>query len=456
MTVMQRTPIVVSLALLLATSAGLVSAQQAQKRFDFEGPQALSLWAVSGKADLLCRKTPADPPPSDDPQADLPGGQILEVQAAAKTFVRTGAMPRDLSRDEELVFWVHRTADEARVHPVSTLEAWLLDRDGRRGFWSKVELAHEGWKEIRVPLAWCRWKDNAATPQWDDIGHVGFYFRDPATITLDNIALVDRDPQRGAALRMAELMPVAFPDAKPADVRVRESPRWSIATDAPELDLAQLDAHFARIEELVAADVPLDPRAAQPILFVIHRKVEDYRRFPPRFGAKMNSTVAAPTSNGLTFGVISCSSWDERQGTIRSVYTHEFVHGLLTSRGGLGNHGEWLQEGLASWVQLRVHPQVNLGEIVTKGLANPAWHLPLPELTSGKKIPTDRYWQAATLVECLMKHELFAPRFPELLKAIRASGSSNLEPHLAGILKTDWDRLTGDWRKFCAEKYGRQ
>ena len=146
---------------------------------------------------------------------------------------------------------------------------------------------------------------------------------------------------------------------------------------------------------------------------------------------------------------ISASSWDDKLRTLRPVYTHEFVHGQLSRGIRLPSRGDWLHEGLASRYQLQFYPQQGFAAIVKAGASDDGLHLPLDKLCSGASIPTDRYWQAATVVEMMLTHDKYRPQIARLFGEFQKVGSTNLAGHLKPVLNTDWDGLTADWKAYC-------
>ena len=78
---------------------------------------------------------------------------------------------------------------------------------------------------------------------------------------------------------------------------------------------------------------------------------------------------------------------------------------------------------------------------------------PFARLCNGESIPTNRYWQAMTLVDMLLSHEDYRNRLPKMMAAIQESRSTNLEPILQPVLGKTWQELTDDWRDHCRQKY---
>ncbi|MDQ3621808.1 MAG: hypothetical protein M3463_04865 [Verrucomicrobiota bacterium] len=163
-------------------------------------------------------------------------------------------------------------------------------------------------------------------------------------------------------------------------------------------------------------DLPFLEESSDLAPLLVFSSRDAYRAFPARLAAKLNAEATVPRAGGFTVFGIATSFWDPEQGSLRPVYTHEFVHALLSDRLRLDNRGEWLHEGLASRYQLRFHPQENFGAIVADGLAAASRRLPLERLCDGQPIPSNRYWQALTVAGMLLQQEKYAPRAGRLFK----------------------------------------
>jgi hypothetical protein len=125
----------------------------------------------------------------------------------------------------------------------------------------------------------------------------------------------------------------------------------------------------------------------------------------------------------------------------------------LSHAARLDNRGDWLQEGAATYFQMKYHRQENLHQIVAQGIADRTAHSPLDELASGARIPMNRYWQAMTLVETLFDDESFGKQFPALMNDVSKTGNTDLRTKLEPIFGVDWPTLTARWRTHCEKKY---
>jgi hypothetical protein len=138
------------------------------------------------------------------------------------------------------------------------------------------------------------------------------------------------------------------------------------------------------------------------------------------------------------------------------VYTHEFVHSLVTHGALMDNSSEWFQEGLATYYQSQIYPQANLPRMIIDGIEKKGFRTPLPQLLDGRAIPMTRYWQALTVIELLLTDAAYRAKVPELIAAFQKTGSTDLGPHLESVLKTTWDEFTGKWEEHCRRVYGRE
>ena len=395
---------------------------------------------------------------AEAPPARRAGGpaEPLKITAAGKggfVYTRSGQLKADFAAAEALTFWVYRTPSEATATNFPVIEVQFLEPDGRGTFWRRLDLRETGWSKQVVPLRFMVWSPQRS-PRWENIQHLGIFFRTPGTIWVDSLALV-RDTGTNATLAAGELARIAFPNTAADKVRVADKPDFLLLTDAPQLELPKLEDHLSTFVQTVRRDLPfLSLPATRPVLLVFHQPT-DYQQFTPRYAKLLNLTGPPPTVDGYTVQAIATSSWNPAKGTLRPVYLHEFAHAWLDRVTALpSGAGDWLQEGLANHYQLVFHPQTNFPQLVRDGLARPAAHLQLEQVCSGKRVPVTRYWQAATVFRLLITSPKYKEHMPALFAAFQKTGSTDLGPHLGPILKTDWATFTADWREFCQKDQG--
>ncbi len=436
---------------LLALIPAISVSAEPRVLFDFERSGLGADWSAVRQITVA-----RQPVPAFSQQAVVaPAGHGVRVSTAgaAGLFAKSGKVPQDWRPFESVSFWVYRSPEEAGRRPLSTAEVQIYESDGKARFWRRVELDHTGWKKVSLPLRWFRFGDQRRA-RWDRVDRFGIWFRDAADVALDAVWLTDDKAEVGAELTVADLAATAFPKKQAGEVRVRKNADVRILTDAEQLDLDQLFDYLSDVARSLRQDLPLVDQPAAPATLIVFATRAQYEGFPARLGGQMNSAGPVPQSSGFTMHGISTSYWDPKYGTFRPVFTHEFVHSLVAHGALLGNRGEWFHEGLASYYQIRIHPQEDYPQIVMQGLSNADRRLPLTQLLSGRPIPLDRYWQAATVIEMLLQDKKYQPHLPALIAAFQQTGSTNIAPHLSPVLKVSAAEFDRDWQQYCHRKYG--
>jgi hypothetical protein len=433
-------------------SAERGAAQEITPLFDFEQPGISNQWTAVSLIEAARVALPGDALPKEAPQGG-PAGFGLELKSATGScglYSKPNLLSGDLRTGAELELWIFRSEGEAKKHPASNLELQFVEGDGRTRFFRKLEIAHVGWKKYEVPLRWFRWGGNRI-PRWEKVNRFGFWLRDPAELQIDAVALERGKGPRASEVEAQELTTLAFPGVASEKVFALDTPQRLVLTAAPQFKLAEFGRHLDLVDAEIQKALPFLREPAQRPKLVVFSTEADYRAFTPRLAARLNAQAEAPRSGGYTLQGVATSFWQGEQP--RPVFTHEYVHSVLSMRADLDNRSEWLQEGLANYLQLRFHPQ-EIGGMVRGGLADPAQRLPLEELASGKPLPTNRYWQAVTLVELLLGEKKYSEKLADYFAAVAKSGSTDLGPHLQPIFATAWSGLSADWKAFCERKYG--
>ena len=436
-------------ALLLLLLPGSALGQDVVTLFDFEGERLSNEWTGIGKIEAARVELAKDDLPKQGGPAGF--GVRLKSVGGGGLFTKAPKLPVELLSAAEVELWIHRSADEAKAHPTSTMEVQFLEGGGPVRFFRKVELTHTGWRKVELPLKFFRW-GTATIPRWNEVSRLGIWLRDAGEVQVDLVALErSKDPQ-AALLQADDLAAIAFPGAEAKTVRRLETDDRLVLTNVPQFDLEAFGKHLDKVEAAVLKDLPfLGPASNRPML-VVFASEDEFRQFTPRLAARFASEAHEPRSGGFTLLGIATSSW--MGDAPRPVFTHEYVHSLLSMRADLDNRGEWLQEGLANYYQLRFHPQ-DLKPIVAQGLTDAKFRLPLAELASGKPLPTNRYWQAVTLIELLVEKDPYRGNLKDLFAAFAAAGNTDLGPQLKPIYDTDWTALEAEWQKHCEAKYVR-
>ena len=427
-----------------------------ERFFGFDTPALKKRWTAQGAITVQRKRPPIEYKSNGTNGVDtrrksvVPEGAAVHVSTSGKgVFLTTkGLTPRDWSDMETISFWVLRAERDA---PPTTVELQIYGTNPQAKFWRKLVIDHHGWKMISVQLRWMRW-GNFHVPEWKDISRFGIYFRDAGDVWVDSISLEDASQALGATLVSKDLAEIAFPDR--ADrVKQIDSKDVVLVTADAELNTDELTNHLSSVAQQVRADFSfLQRNQSSPKLVILPTRA-DYRQFVLDYAGALNSKSALPKSGGFTIQDVAASFWDPKFGTLRPVYTHEYVHGLLCHILQFQNASDWLHEGAAAYYQLKAHPQTNFSDIVRKGIEDRNFSTPLETLCNGKRIPLNRYWQAVTIIDLLLTDAAYRQRLPDLIAAFRRNGSTDLGPTLMSVFNTTWDQFTTDWRSHCRMRY---
>lgn len=441
----RRSAICERIAVVLLMALSSISPALARELLTFEGSVQVSVRARSQLDFWRPEDSVADSGPKPEGRAVR-----LRGETGGGFAVNATAIASDWRQAESIGLWLHRSADEAKEHPTVELVLRLSEEDQKASFWRRIEVSHVGWQKLVLPLDWFVWSDGRM-PRWEKVKLVGVQLRDPGTVTLDTIWTEPSAQRRDEFPATETLIKLAFPRLDPSNIRTLETRDVQLVTNAKSLELERLATHLGLVSQRLHRELPfLSNPSRGAVLFVFQERAE-YQRFAPRIARQFNSRLDPPEAGGYTLQGISSSWWDEKQGSLRPVYTHEFVHGYLSRTLPLSTTGDWLQEGLAAHIQLEFHPQENLNQLVRDGLKSSS--TPFAELCSGRPINTSRYWQAATLWRMFLGEPNYRSKLKELLERLAAANSTDLGPHLEPLWGTNFDKLTADWRAFCEQQF---
>lgn len=429
--------------LVLALSS--VSTALARELLTFEGTVQVS---VRARTQLDFWK----PEGSITDSGPKPDGRAVRLrgETGGGFAVNATAIAADWRQVESIGLWLHRSADEAKEHPTVELALRLSEEDQKASFWRRIEVSHVGWQKLVLPLEWFVWSEGRM-PRWEKVKLVGVQLRDPGVVTLDTVWAEPSVQPHDEYPATESLVKVAFPKLDPSNIRTLETRDVQLVTNAKSLELERLATHLGTVAQRLHRELPFLAEPSRGALLFVFQERTEYQRFAPRIARQLNSHLDPPEASGYTLQGISSSWWDEKQGSQRPVYTHEFVHGYLSRTLPLSTTGDWVQEGLAAHIQLAFHPQDNFSQLVREGLKSSS--TPFAELCNGRPINTSRYWQAATLWRMFLSEPRYQSKLQELLDRLAAANSTNLGPHLEPLWGTDFDKLTTDWRSFCEQQF---
>lgn len=263
------------------------------------------------------------------------------------------------------------------------------------------------------------------------------------------------EPTASPPAELSKLARLAFPAA--SGEHAAPSGAFVVMSDAPRLDRAALHSALADLQKHVARDFPAAAsQPSQPVPLIIFAAKREYLAFWQRYAASRGVDLAAPASAGFTANGVATGYIDPADRTfpdsasapsktpIRPVWIHEAAHALLERQVGIGSRNDWLSEGLATRCQLAFSGE-DISDRVRRGVLNPRARTPLRKLLDGAPIPPDRYWQAASVVDFLLRDEESAAAFRVLVATIRGRDSSNIVDLLPQYVGYTVDELEAQW-----------
>lgn len=332
------------------------------------------------------------------------------------------------------------------------LELTLAEPDGRAAFRRKVEIVPDEWLTVEVPLRWMRW-EQGRVPRWPEVRELQLQ-AGGAGLVVRRIGWLGGANSPGALPLAAEMQQLAFDDHA---VQRFDQLGLRVWSEAPQdqVAVAQLGRHLAEVRDLVVAEwgLPAQSLDGRPPTLLVFRDRASYREFVPRYAAALGAAAARPDSGGYHLQGWALSYFDPRFGTLRPVFTHEFAHSVLAHHALLdGSRSDWFHEGVAVRVQMRFHPQADLGEIVRRGLRRGA--LPLRTLCDGSSLQMQHYWQAMSVVDWLIDSGEVTPETRRaLVRAMQESGDTALGPHVKPVLGLDWGQFETAWRRWNERRW---
>ncbi|MFW5681391.1 MAG: hypothetical protein ACOC1G_00145 [Phycisphaeraceae bacterium] len=442
------------LGLLALLSFASMAAAEGRTIDDFDSLPLGRSWSAAGEV-RVSSSEPPDAPLRSQAGAFRPSGNAALVRSqGVSALYRKQPIPGvDWSRYRTLRFWVLRTREQ--LEQPMTIEVQVRPTGDRARKWRKVELNFEkpGWHRIELPLVWFR-HSRERVVRWSQCDQLFFFHRGAGEFWIDGIELVPGEGETPAVVDAEDLADVAFPDADPPALRVHRRAGLLLMTDNAAVDLEVVADRIVELQQRLADALPFNEQTEPPATLLIFDREEDYRSFPPRLGERLGAAAPEPTSDGYTLWGIATAVYDEQLGNDRPTFVHEAVHSILVRRLGLYSKGDWLHEGIASYLQLQYHPQQNFPKLVQQGLSSPRFRTALPELLNGQRISLQRYWQAATVCEMLLDNPAYRRQLPALVKAMQQAGTTDLGPHLETILDTDWEAFERRWQNFARQRYG--
>jgi hypothetical protein len=372
---------------------------------DFEAGRAVSLDVAHGDAHVA---------PGDAPQ----GARFLKLlpatREAGKTYLQL-SLP-----DGERVFAHDRLTAQVRASaPQQVKLRWIaVDGERRPVFQRQFTLEPgEKWVKLESPLRTWFW-DTRRIADADEVKSIALRIDSPdvTRVDLDDVLLEGR---ADADANTAWLLDLAFSAGEPR--KQVAAGGLMVATEAvdglSDADLARLMDDMRRTRAFVRrvfgdAVRPTDdiPRPACLLIFN-----DGARRdaFLNRLGNAWGATIRTSSAQGFTVQDIATATYDRARGTRRPVYLHESTHAVvardLRLLTGHAPHSA-MQEGIANYVQLCVHPASIDRGAFAKAFAQPidpsgnGFFIPLEKLFA-TRAATKHYAQLASVTAYLIERD---------------------------------------------------
>jgi hypothetical protein len=255
---------------------------------------------------------------------------------------------------------------------------------------------------------------------------------------------------------------IYFPKDWPRQVKAFQDDGIIIWTDADGLDgegllehlqavrkylegITLTGAEHGRASSNVAAPSERASAPARPVAIAIYQDQTDYQALWRRVGEHYGGQFDRIVTQGFSYRVFCASSFGDKDQFQRRlpVICHEFTHVWLFQRLGLSNDANWLTEGIASAVQLHFFPQAGDRQADAQRVRE-GRYVPLKRLLEQQRTAPAQYWQAASLVEMILKDRPTA--LPRLIAA-QAQGKDTAA-RLRETLEVDFPGLEKRWAAY--------
>jgi hypothetical protein len=352
-------------------------------------------------------------------------GRVLTIEAKGRGRIRRESPVGDWGNFRAVSIFT-------RVEGNDPVEMRFLALSGRAALVRRFTLKPGGWREVVLPIKDFRddtgervcglSRVEAFALQWD---------KGDGAVTIDDPRLL---PGQGRAT-VEDRLALGFPRGG----RWHESEHFVVMTDVKALDLAKLAARlekgFAVLGDRYGLKGAFEDKA--PLYVFRDRRARD--AFIERIGEHFAVSIGATKADGFTVLGMATAIHDPRQGPNRPVFVHEAMHAAIHRVLGIASNGNWVQEGLASAVQMQVDPRSRAGAATKK----PPWE----KLFAEERLPMARYVDAASILDFLA--ECHGEKLPAVWDALREAKGPLHEDGaaaIAGALGTDASALEAEWR----------
>lgn len=283
-------------------------------------------------------------------------------------------------------------------------------------------------QDFSLPWTQWRWGDSTGGAP-AEIRRIGFQVEGPAQaeLHLDDLRLIDRfaDQADGVDSSKQWMRRVAFGGR---GVRIAEAHGLLVATDAvdqlADADLTRILARARPVRAMVRrvfGDAVRPIEGVVPSLLILRRQ-GDFIGFFESAGKEWNVRIVPPPGRGMTVQNMAAAMFDLKQGADRPVFVHEMTHAILATDVRVLSSSDqhcWLQEGMAAYVQVCLHPKSLDRKWLVDAFGMPihpdgtGYFKPLDQLL-GRRVSIREYPQIASLCAYLVDEK------PQWLPALAA------------------------------------
>ena len=437
--------------MLLACSAW---AQQPTVILDFETGEPADGWSIRNLA-LAEITVPAGKTAS--------GGRALKLISKGE---RKGSYRGLIQRDISVNDWRAASAlsFHARVEANGPIAMRIIGirKPGPAGLLRRFTLEPGEWREVILPLKDFRENIFDQVCGFDRIDRLLIRWdRGAGAVSIDDIRLVPG--HRGdlsCTPTTADRIAVGFgPDA--AKAKTFESKHFVVLTDVGSASKRTVKPLLDRLEqglEVLRQRYRLDGSFGDKVPLYLFASDAGYRAAVTRIGKHYGAGITPPKAVGYSFFGVGLSVFAPASGWKRPVFLHEAMHGAIHRLLGVASNGNWIQEGLASAVQVTVFPEaLNRRKFAAafhtrKG----GWLIPWETMLAKRSVATRNYPQALSFMEFLRdKHGDSLPAVWTALRAVRGPMHKHAMPAIATALGTDPAALEAEWLGWGRKYFGK-
>lgn len=357
--------------------------------------------------------------------SDPARGRVLTLEGSGKGRIRRPSPFADWRPYGAVSIFV-------KVEAEAPVEMRLLAHSGRAAQLRRFTLQPGGWRELRLPLRDFRddalervcgfSRIDAFSLQWD---------KGEGKVTIDDPRLLPG----ASSPTVRERLALAYREGG----RSSESEHFVVMSDVPDLDLEKLAARLEDGLKVLGDRYGVKGGFEDKAPLYVFRDAAARDAFVARLGEHFAVGIGSTKADGFTVLGIATGIHDPKQGFERPVFVHEAMHAAIHRILGIASNGNWVQEGLASAVQMQVYPQSRGGMMSKK----PPW----AGLFAQGRLPLSAYGDAASVFDFLA--EKHAAALPAVWDALRSSKGLLHEEGpavIAAALGTDAATLEASWR----------